>query len=325
MTPSYVRQQVQANPKIGAQLEKYKEDVDIPLSGILTLNTIAHTVGAILVGVQAGELFGEGGFEVLGININFETIVATLMTLAILILSEIIPKTIGANYWRQLGPFTVKALRIIIFILYPLVWLSKLITSKLKSDKSKSVLSRADFMAIATVGEESGAIGKEESQIITNLLNFEKRKVRDIMTPRTVAFMAQEDETLKSFIENPETSTYSRIPVFGEDKDHIVGMVLKVDIFNAYLNENGQQKLIKEILRPVNFVSDQTRLHDYFILLTNEKQHLSIVKDEFGNVVGLVTMEDLFETLLGREILDESDKVADLQALAKKRAVEDNP
>ena len=161
VTPSYVTRIRQSNPGVGELLEEYKEDVDIPLSAILTLNTIAHTVGAILVGVQAGTLFGGSGIRITeSININSEAIVATLMTLAILIASEIIPKTIGANYWRSLVPFTVRTLRVIIIILYPLVWLSKLITSRLKNEKNKSVLSRADFVAIASVGETSGALAK---------------------------------------------------------------------------------------------------------------------------------------------------------------------
>ncbi len=319
VTPSYVAHLLKSNPNVGNKLEKYKSDVDIPLSGILTLNTIAHTVGAILVGVQAGSLFGSTGFNLFGLEIHFETIVAILMTLGILILSEIIPKTIGANYWKFLTPFAVRAISMIIFILYPLVWVSKLITSKLKNDKDQSVLSRADFAAIASIGQESGVLGREESEIITNLLNFEKRKVRDIMTPRSVAFFIQENKTLNDFISNPEATTYSRVPVFGRDKDHIEGMVLKDDIFSTYLKEDGKNKAIKEIMRPINFVSDQMPLHDYFNKLTDDRQHMSVVMDEYGNIVGLITMEDVFETLLGKEIIDESDKVTDLQALAKQR------
>lgn len=321
VTPSFVTRMKQTNPGVGELLEKYKEDVDVPLSAILTLNTIAHTVGAILVGVQAGKIFGGAGLKITeGININSEAIVATVMTLAILILSEIIPKTIGANYWRRLVPFTVRTLRIIIILLYPLVWLSKLITSRLKNEKNKSVLSRADFVAIASVGETSGALAKEESQIINNLLNFEKGTVRDIMTPRTVAYMINEGESLKSFIDNPEATAFSRVPVFGSDKDDITGVVLKDEIYAQYIKDPNDNLLIKDLKREVNVVSDQMPLHDLFNKLTDDKQHLSVVKDEFGNAVGLVTMEDVFETLLGKEILDETDKVADLQALAKKNA-----
>lgn len=322
VTPSYVTQQTAENSVTGKLLQQYKDDIDKPLSAILTLNTIAHTLGAIGVGAQAGHIFGDSKVSLLGINISTEGIIAGLMTLFILILSEIIPKTIGANNWKGLAPFTVRALRVIIWILYPLVWLSKLITKMLKKDKSKSVLSRADFAAIAAVGEQSGALAKDESIIINNLLNFEKKKVRDIMTPRTVAFMVNEDTSFEEFINLSETATYSRVPVYDSDKDHIVGMVLKDDVLISYYKGGEKDANIKEKLRPINFVSDQMALHDLFDQLTKEKQHLSVVRDEFGNVVGLVTMEDVFETLLGREIVDESDKVVDLQAFAKKRIQE---
>ncbi|GLR16173.1 hypothetical protein GCM10007940_07880 [Portibacter lacus] len=326
ITPSYVTQEVQKNTSTGVLLSGYKEDLDKPLSAILTLNTIAHTIGAIMVGVQAGNLFGDKDIDLFGsgIHLSYEAIIAGLMTFFILVLSEIIPKTLGANNWKALAPFTAKALRVIIWVLYPFVWLSKLITSRLKSDKNASVLSRADFAAIASVGQESGALAQGESDIIRNLLNFERKSVRDIMTPRTVAYMTKDDTTLKEFIENPSTSTYSRIPVFGEDKDDIKGMVLKDDILLSYLTEEGKHKVIGDITRPVQFISGQMKLHDLFNQLTDEKQHLFMVRDEFGNVVGLVTMEDVFETLLGKEIVDESDEVVDLQALARDKVKEEN-
>ncbi|WP_235298940.1 hemolysin family protein [Portibacter marinus] len=320
ITPSYVTQQVQSNTSTGILLSRYKDDLDKPLSAILTLNTIAHTIGAIMVGVQASNLFGEteiplpGGF-----HLSYEALIAGLMTFFILVLSEIIPKTIGANNWRSLAPFTAKTLRVIIWILYPFVWLSKLITGMLKSDKSASVLSRADFAAIASVGKESGALAAEESEIIKNLLNFERKMVRDIMTPRTVVYMVQKDTTIKSFIENPKSSTFSRIPIFGNDKDDITGIALRDDILLSYLKERRENDTIENVARAAKFVSPQMKLHDLFNQLTAEKQHMFIVRDEFGNVVGVVTMEDVFETLLGKEIVDESDKVVDLQALAKDR------
>ena len=320
ITPSYVSQQVQSNTSTGILLSRYKDDLDKPLSAILTLNTIAHTIGAIMVGVQASVIFGNDDIVLpFGLHLSYEALIAGLMTFFILVLSEIIPKTLGANNWRSLAPFTVKTLRIIIWILYPFVWLSKLITSRLKSDKAKSVLSRADFAAIANVGRESGALAEEESEIIKNLLNFERKKVRDIMTPRTVAYMIPKDQTVKFFIDNPKSSTFSRIPVYGADKDDIIGVALRDDILLRFLKDGDENSAIASLARPAKFVSAQLPLHDLFNLLTEEKQHMFIVRDEFGNVVGLVTMEDVFETLLGKEIVDESDKVIDLQALAKDR------
>jgi len=312
VTPSYVTQQLQSGTTTGKLLNEYKEDIDKPLAAILTLNTIAHTAGAIGVGAVATKLWSETNPFLTGV------IVPVVMTLAILIFSEIIPKTLGANGWRNLAPFTVKSLKIIILLLYPLVWISQQITKFLKKDKNKSVLSRADFAAMTQVGESSGAISDEESEIISNLLNFEKMKVRDIMTPRSVAYMLEEEGTISDFKNSTPPKTYSRIPVFKGDKDNVTGVVLKDDIL-ACLIENGVEQKISDIMLDVKFVEDTLPLPDLFKSLTKEKQHLSIVKDEFGTIVGLVTMEDLFETLLGQEIVDESDKVIDLQKYAKEK------
>jgi len=310
VTPSYVSQQTQAGTQTGKLLNEYKKDIDKPLSAILTLNTIAHTVGAIGVGAMATSLWGA--------SITATLVVPVVMTLAILILSEIIPKTIGANNWKSLAPFTTKCIKFLLWILAPLVWLSQLTTKFLKKDKSKSVLSRADFAAMTQVGESSGAIAKEESKIIKNLLNFEKMSVRDIMTPRTVAFMVEEDMTVDQFISSNPDKFYSRIPVYKEDKDKVTGMVLKDDIL-ACVVEKGKGQKIKDLMLEAQSVGQDTALPELFNSLTKGKQHLSVVKDEYGSVVGLVTMEDVFETLLGQEILDESDQVSDLQDYARKK------
>ncbi len=311
ITPSYVTQQAQAGTATGKLLEEYKKDIDKPLSAILTLNTVAHTAGAIGVGAAATAIWGT----------QFMATIVTpvAMTLLILILSEIIPKTLGANNWKSLAPFTTKTLKVLITVLAPLVWLCQLTTKFLKKDKSKSVLSRADFAAMTQVGTTSGAIAQEESEIINNLLNFEKMSVRDIMTPRTVAFMVSEDMTVNEFIQSNPSKIYSRIPVYkGDNKDEITGVVLKDDIL-ACMVEKGSDTEIKNLMLQANNVRDNTPLPDLFKNLTKEKQHLSVVQDEFGSVVGLVTMEDVFETLLGQEIVDESDQVVDLQEYARKK------
>jgi len=316
ITPNFIRKKVNEGSNTGLLLEKYKKDIDKPLSAILTLNTIAHTVGAIGVGAVAGEALGTG--KIGGTPITWETLVAVVMTLAILILSEIIPKTIGANNWRELSGFTVQTLRFLLFILAPLVWVSQLITKTFKKEKDKSVLSRADFAAMALEGATSGAIDKEESEIIKNLLNFESLTVRDIMTPGTVAFMVEEESTINEFVESSSSKIFSRVPVYKEEKDNVVGMVLKDDILNCIVEKGGEQK-IKDLMLDVNIIRDNIALPVLFKSQTKERQHLSVVKDEFGTVVGLVTMEDLFETLLGQEIVDESDKVIDLQEYARQK------
>lgn len=318
VTPSYVQAKLQEGTTTGKLLAEYKEDIDRPLSAILTLNTIAHTVGAIGVGAQAGKIFADANFVERPITLSYESLIAGAMTLAILVLSEIIPKTIGANSWRSLTPFTVKTLRILIIILAPLVWLSQIITKSLKKDKGRSVLSRADFTAMTQVGEESGALDKNESTIIRNLLEFEQLNVRDIMTPKTVLFMGAESERLEDFYQENRPFRFSRIPIFSETRDHITGVVLKTDILQKIVDGEGDMPL-KDLERKVDFVQDDVPLPDLFERFTTQREHLSVVVDSYGSVVGLVTMEDLFETLLGMEIMDETDEVADLQKLARRK------
>lgn len=321
ITPSFIRTKVQSGSSTGKLLEEYKEDIDKPLSAILTLNTIAHTVGAIGVGAQAGEVFDSGG-KIFGLS--YESIVAVVMTLAILILSEIIPKTIGANNWRSLSGFTVQTIRILCWVLAPLVWVSQLITKTFKNDKNKSVLSRSDIAAMTQAGESSGALKKHESLIISNLLNFEKQTVRDIMTPRTVAYLVSEDDKVLDVARKSGSQTFSRIPVFRGEKNNVIGLVLKDDILSCILDNNGADKKIKDIKRDILAVEDVMPLPMLFNKLVKEKQHLFIVRDEFGTLVGIVTMEDLFETLLGEEIVDESDKVIDLQEYARQKFDKDS-
>jgi len=322
VTPSFVTQQLQSGSTTGKLLNEYKEDIDKPLAAILTLNTIAHTVGAMGVGAVAGKLYGGQYLMESPFPISWETIIAVVMTLLILFASEIIPKTIGANNWRSLSGFTTRTLKFLLFILAPLVWVSTFITKSFKKDKNKSVLSRSDFAAMTQLGESSGAISDEESEIIGNLLNFEKMTVRDIMTPRSVAYMLEEKMTISDFKKNTPSKTYSRIPVYKDDKDNITGVVLKDDILLCIIEEGNNQE-IKDLMLDVIFVIDSMPLPELFKNLTKEKQHLFVVKDEFGTVVGLVTMEDMFETLLGQEIVDESDKVIDLQKYAKEKFGQD--
>ncbi len=316
VTTPYIRQKVQNGQESGILLQRYKKDIDKPLSAILTLNTIAHTVGAIGVGAQAGKLFGNNHFSIAGVHLGYESIIAGLMTLAILILSEIIPKTIGANAWRQLAPFTAKSLRILIWILWPLVWLSQLITKFLKKDKNKSVLSRADIAAMTHVGEETGALHKSESKIMRNLLRLKDLTVRDIMTPRSVMKSVSQATTCGEYYDSKGDMSFSRMPVYAAHPDDITGLVLKQRVLMEVAADRHQTKL-EEIKIPIQFIRDNMALPKLMENLTRERSHLAIVSDEFGSIAGLVTMEDLMETLLGIEIVDETDTVEDLQKLAR--------
>jgi CBS domain containing-hemolysin-like protein len=315
ITPSYISRLQNEKPGIGHILYRMKEDIDRPLSALLTLNTVAHTVGALGVGVQAGKLFGTTQIHFLSIHISYESFIAGAMTLAILVLSEIIPKTLGANSWKQLTPFTVRSLRILMFILAPFVWMSKYITRMLKTEKGRSVLSRADFAAMADAGLKSGALDREEKSIIQNLLRLENLKVRDIMTPRSVIMMMDEEQTMLEIYEELNPMVFSRIPVYHEHPDNITGVILKDNILENLAQDKHSVKA-SEIKRDILFVEDNFTVAKLMDTLILNREHLAMVADDFGSVVGLVTMEDLFETLLGLEIVDESDKVEDLQKLA---------
>ncbi len=318
ITPSYVNRSMREGSAIGSRLQTYKEDIDKPLSAILTLNTIAHTVGAIGVGAQAGKLFGNTQLDLGFYSISFESIIAAVMTLAILILSEIIPKTIGANMWQTLTPFTVRSIRVLIWILGPLVWVSQKITKTLKKDKERSVLSKGDFAAMAQVGEEEGTLDPSESTIIQNLLRLEKLKARDIMTPRNVMVAANEERTLEDFWLAHQPLPYSRIPVFKEKSDHITGMILKDQMLEE-LAQDRHQKILKDIRRDILHVNDSDPLPKLLDNLVTSREQIAMVYDDYGSVVGLITMEDIFETLLGLEIIDESDTVENLQRYARQQ------
>ena len=318
VTPSYINTKVQDGSSTGKVIQQFKHDIDRPLSAILTLNTIAHTVGAIGVGIQAGELYGESYVDFLGLNISLESIIAGLMTLAILILSEIIPKTIGANYWKQLTPWTVKSIQVLMFVLAPLVWMSQLITKSLKKKDIKSVFSRADIVAMANVSRETGVIKESESNVIKNLLSLDTLTVHDIMTPRSVLLMADEQTSLQEFYDNNKPFRFSRIPLYKDETDNITGFFLKDELLQSMLDGDSKEGLSK-LKRDITIVHEYKVLSEVLKRLTDQKEHLAIVVDDYGSVVGLVTMEDVLETVLGLEITDESDKIADLQAYARQR------
>lgn len=321
ITPAYTNTKVQEGSSMGKSLKAFKADIDKPLSAILTLNTIAHTVGAISVGAQAGVIFSDSEplFSLSGISITWESVVAVLMTLAILILSEIIPKTIGASNWRRLAPFTVKSINFLLFILKPLIWMSSLITRRFKGSggHGSSVLSRADFLAMTNVGTKSGTIAENESKIIKNLLTLEKLKVEDIMTPRIVMNLANEDTSLEKYYTDNKPFRFSRIPVFeGNTANTITGIVLKDEILSEMLEGRGDKPL-KSIKRPVHMINEHSLLTELFHSDSGVGTHMHVVVDQYGSITGIVTMEDVLETILGMEIVDETDKVADLREYAR--------
>lgn len=321
ITPSYTNRKVQEGSSIGLSLQQFKVDIDRPLSAILTLNTIAHTVGAIGVGAQAAEVFGETkAFSVASYDVSWESIVAVVMTLAILVLSEIIPKTIGASNWKSLAPFTVKSIDILLIVLKPFIWLSQMITKRFKgSGGHGSVLSRADFLAMANVGIESGTLEETESNIIKNLLTLEQLKVEDIMTPRIVMNLVNEEMTLQEYYDEHRPFKFSRIPLYtGETADRITGIALKDEILIGILDGKGDEPL-SSIKREVGMIDESSQLTELFDKQTGHNSQITIVVDKYGSITGLVTMEDVLETILGMEIVDETDDVTDLREYARKK------
>ena len=307
--PSQVQLRAEDGTATGKLLKEYKKNIDRPLSAILTLNTIAHTVGAIGVGAQAVKIWGD--------SIMSAMVVPVVMTLAILILSEIIPKTLGATYWKGLIGFTVKSLQIIIFILYPLVWLSQLITKVLKKNKEESVLSRREITMMTSMATEQGILNEHESTIVNNLFRFKSLKVRDIMTPRTVIVAADESMSIREFYDGREKIRFSRIPIYEGEKDNVTGMVLRSDILNAIIRNQGDQPL-SSLRRKMTIIRPDNTIMDIFDDLMQRREHIALVVDKYGGTSGLVSMEDVIETLLGMEIVDEHDNTTDMQVLARR-------
>lgn len=307
MTPSYIADIKETDPKKSEMLKTLKQDkVDQSLAAILTLNTIANTMGSIGAGAQATIVFGSAWFGVF----------SAVMTLAILTLSEIIPKTLGTVYWRQLSSFVGYFVRAIIIVLFPIIWLSERLTKLLVKDKEQDKFSRTEFAALASVGEESGHIDPLESRIIRNLLAFGALKVEDIMTPRSVILAFEQTETVAEVFANRPKLSFSRLPIYDQELDSVTGFVLKTDLLLAKANGHLNQPL-SQYSRDMNFVFNKMRLFDLLDLMLKDRIHISLVVGEYGEVKGLVTLEDVLETLLGLEIVDEIDRVEDMQELAK--------
>lgn len=326
ITPTFINVKKSEGKTYANDLEELKKDVDRPLIAILTLNTIAHTVGAILVGVQAkvayAELYGSTKRSILGFEFTEDVMVAvvsTVMTILILVASEIIPKTIGATYWKQLANFSTKALNVLIFICKwtGVLWLMRLFTKLFGKGHHGSVLSREDFSAMTQIAEEEGVFEESESKVIKNLLTFKEVQAKDIMTPRTVMKTESENTTIEDFFEVNQNIRFSRIPVYTDNPDNITGLVLKDEVFKEMALGN-KSKLLSEIKRNIIIVNRSLPIPTLFEELVEARNHMALVVDEYGSVSGLVTMEDVIETLLGLEIMDESDNVSDLQLLARK-------
>lgn len=310
VTPTFVSVKKKEGKRFAIRLEELKKDVDKPLIAILTLNTIAHTVGAILVGVQAEKAFGSGN--------NVVGIVSAVMTILILIVSEIIPKTIGATYWKKLAGISTRILSVFIFFFTwtGIIWVLQLFTRMSGKGHGESVLSREDFHAMTEIAHEEGVFEESESIVIKNLLNFKKILAKDIMTPRTVLKIASEDKNIKEFFDENKGLRFSRIPIYKDKTDTITGFILKDNVYREVAEDKIDQ-VLADLKRNLLVVDRNVPIPNLFDKLIREKEHIALVVDEYGSVSGLVTMEDVIETLLGLEIMDESDTESDMQELAR--------
>ncbi|MCB1094803.1 MAG: HlyC/CorC family transporter [Verrucomicrobiae bacterium] len=304
----YVLSQKQQNPANAAAWEAMQADVNRPLSAILILNTVAHTVGAAGVGAQGVAVFGDEN----------ALYISAVLTVLILVLSEIIPKTIGAVYWKSLAPIVGKLLPILTKVMSPIVWVTEKLTSGLSHGQTTGAYSREEFTAIADIAHSEGSLELREMAILKNLLSLQSTKIEDVMTPRTVLFALPEATTTKEFVERYSERPFSRIPIYKDRVDEIDGFVLRSDILFSVIKNPDDNRPISTMVRDLKAVPETMPISKAFDVFLGERSHIAMVVDEFGAVAGIVTLEDIVETLLGLEIVDEVDRTEDMQALARR-------
>ena len=308
ITHSHVAVLAKTGSKAGRLLENMKENINKPLAAILTVNTVANVVGAAGVGAQAMKLFGS----------EWVAILSGLLTLCILIFSEIIPKTLGTVYWRPLAGPAVYMIRGLIYLTYPFVFLSNYFSKIFASENHQQKVSRQEVVAMAEMGEDEGSIREKESDIIENLLNLNDVVAEDVMTPRSVVFALQKDSTVGDVVEEHTPIAFSRIPIFDKDMDDILGFIHRYDLVNKQAEDQFHIKM-KDILEPIHTVKQEDSIASILDEFVRRRQQIFIVIDEFGTTTGLITLEDAIETLLGVEIVDEHDSVVDMRKLATEK------
>ena len=309
---SYITALEMQGKKGAALLKKYKHNTDRPISAILVINTIANTVGASLVGSQAATMASDMGYQ----HDMTVGIVSAIFTLLVLTFAEILPKTIGSNFWRSLAIPAASVIRVLIIIAFPLVFILEKLTHLISGKSSQVSVSREEVSAMVTVGAEEGVLEKEENKMIQNLLKLDEITAHEIMTPSVVVSMADSSMTLKEFYKTPEYKNFSRIPIYDDDNsNYITGYVPRQTILERLAEDKFNEKL-KTLARPILSFTEKESVGNIWEQLLAKKEHISIIIDEYGSLRGIVTLEDVIETMLGFEIVDEKDKVVDMQAYA---------
>jgi CBS domain containing-hemolysin-like protein len=304
--PTYVAALSSERPRVGELLARLKSDIDRPLAAILILNTISHTVGAAGVGAQAVKVFGSS-------SVGW---VSAILTLLILVISEIIPKTLGASYWRQLAPLSARILAVMILLLYPLVVVSRALSSLLAREKNEPTVSRAELTALADVVASEGVVDEVESRVLRNLLRLRSLRARDIMTPRNVLVAFDAKTTVGAAIHDDRQRQFSRLPIYEGTVDNITGYVLKHDIMLEAAHDHDEVTL-GELSREVVSMPETARLPEVLEEMLRRKEHIVVLHEELGGTAGITTLEDVVETLLGLEIVDETDVTVDMRELAR--------
>jgi len=307
VTTAHITVMEQEGRSSGVLLRELKSDINKPLAAILTLNTIAHTVGAAGTGAQAAIVFGSAWVGA----------ASAVLTLMILVFSEIIPKTLGATYWRSLAGITAQGLKFLVWALYPFVVMSEVLTRGLSHGHELEGFSREEFAAMADLGEQEGQLEERESRILKNMFLLHETKVTDAMTPRPVVFSLPESLTVSEYFDSHYDSRFSRIPIYSGDREQLTGFVLKDDLLLAQARNNTSNSL-EHYRRELPALLDTTSLSDAFEKILHKRAHIMMIIDEYGGIEGIITMEDILETLLGLEIMDESDKTADMQQHARR-------
>ena len=305
---SFLYAKEESGHKSATTFIKLKNNIDRPLSAILSLNTVAHTIGAAGVGAQATKMFGEIYFG----------IISAILTLLILVFSEIIPKTIGARYWRRLALTSGVIISTMVIITFPLVIMTGYITKLFSRNKDELSVSREEISAMANIGKEEGIFEDKENKIIQNLIRLKNVRVSEIMTPRVVVTAADENMSLEEFLRNKEFLHYSRIPVYLKNSENITGYIFRQTVFEKLAEKETNLKL-RDICREIVVVHEQQTLLNLWEVLLEKKEHIALIVDEYGGMDGIVTMEDIIETILGLEIVDESDRITDMQQYAREK------
>jgi CBS domain containing-hemolysin-like protein len=304
---SQVEVMASSGKKSGLILKKLKKNIQQPITAILTLNTIANTMGAAVAGASAAVVFGE------------ENLVwfSVFFTLIILLFSEILPKTAGVAYARILATWIAIPLNGLVKIMSPLIWLCQAVTHLIPRQEKEALVSIEEIQAVAVLGRKSGEIEPQQEKVIANILKLQDKTVRQVMTPRTVVFSLSEHLTISEALKQKEQwSRHSRVPVFDKDQDDVVGVVLSRNVLLSLSEGNKKQKL-SELMQPVHFVPEAAPLNRILIEFFEQRIHLFVVVDEYGGVTGVISLEDIIEEIVGREIIDESDKAGNLREYAR--------